>query len=297
MPKNRHAGAGRIGEPGHVFDHTQHLGAGLLEHLSGAPRVDQGNLLRRGDDHHPVQLQLLDQGQLDVAGAGGQVDDQHIHGRFGRAPVGAHHAAQGRRRHRAAPDVGRTRLDDEADGHDLHTPGFQGVQAFFSVKGGLSRDAQHGRCGGSIDVGVQQAGPQTQPRQRHCQIDRDRGLAHAALAAGDGDDLQDVRRPLGLGHRLQTRTRVLSDPSAAGGDFERWGCGLGSEHDLGGFNARDRRKHGLGGVANGAIELDVHSRNFQHERHSAAPHDQPANQPSRRQTLAGFRINDLVQRL
>ena len=54
-----------------MFSTTPRIGTGgfLAEHGGRPARIDQGDLLRRRDDHHPVELQPLDQRQLDVAGA------------------------------------------------------------------------------------------------------------------------------------------------------------------------------------------------------------------------------------
>ena len=41
-------------------------------------RIGQGHLLRGGDDHRSVQRRLLDQGQLNIARARRQVDDQDV---------------------------------------------------------------------------------------------------------------------------------------------------------------------------------------------------------------------------
>lgn len=70
----------------------------LLEHADAFPRIDEGHLLGRADNHSAIDLHELAQAQGDVAGAGGHIDDEHVEGvqacrlrvRFGRharAPV------------------------------------------------------------------------------------------------------------------------------------------------------------------------------------------------------------------
>jgi hypothetical protein len=82
------------------------------------------------------------------------------------------------RRHAANPP----RLDAEAlKGHQQ------------AIRGDRSRPkTQHHRDAGAIDVGVQKANPQTPPRECHCEIDGNRGLAHTPLAAGYSQDAGDL---------------------------------------------------------------------------------------------------------
>ena len=79
-------------------------------------RIQQGDVLRRGDDHRAGHRHLLRQGQLDVAGARRQVDDQVVQ----LVPAGV--VEQLRQRlgdHRPAPDHRRLLLHQQADRHDL----------------------------------------------------------------------------------------------------------------------------------------------------------------------------------
>src|SRR5690606_30507787 len=100
----------------HVFDDAEHGDVGAPEHVDGFLRVDQGQILRGGDDHRAGQLDLLDEGNLDIAGTGGHVDDEDVE----FAPGGfAQELAQGGGGHGAAPDDGLAAGQHGADGHGL----------------------------------------------------------------------------------------------------------------------------------------------------------------------------------
>jgi hypothetical protein len=79
------------------------MGTHLLKHLDALFGVQQRNVLRRGDDHGAGHGHALAQRELDVAGAGGHVDDQVVQ----VFPVGlAQQLLQRLRGHGAAPDHG-----------------------------------------------------------------------------------------------------------------------------------------------------------------------------------------------
>ena len=95
--------AGRL-EPAHVLHHAGHRDADLEEEAQRPPHVVGGDRLRRGHHHRGAHPELLGQGELHVAGAGRQVDRQHVE----RAPghvveeleerAGGHRGAPGERR-------------------------------------------------------------------------------------------------------------------------------------------------------------------------------------------------------
>src|SRR5258706_9679138 len=62
----------------HVLDDADDRDADLLEHLEALPRIDEGDVLGRGDDHGAGDRHLLREGELDVAGAGRQVDHEVV---------------------------------------------------------------------------------------------------------------------------------------------------------------------------------------------------------------------------
>ncbi|MNG28818.1 hypothetical protein D3C84_1141330 [compost metagenome] len=63
---------------GHVFHHAQHRNVDLAEHFHALARVQQCQVLWRGDDDRTGHRHFLRQGQLDVASAWWHVDDQVI---------------------------------------------------------------------------------------------------------------------------------------------------------------------------------------------------------------------------
>ena len=95
--------------------------AHLLEHLEALARVDEGDVLRRGDDHGARHGHLLRERELDVAGARRQVDHEVVE----VAPAGLGEELLERLGdHRAAPDHGRVLLDEEAHAHRLDAVAF-----------------------------------------------------------------------------------------------------------------------------------------------------------------------------
>jgi hypothetical protein len=88
----------------------------LLEHLEALARVDERDVLGRGDDDGARDGHLLRERELDVAGAGRQVDHEVVE----VAPLGlAEQLLERLGHHRAAPDHRRVRLDEEAHAHRL----------------------------------------------------------------------------------------------------------------------------------------------------------------------------------
>ena len=121
MPEDVVARAGIGGdEVAHVLDEPEQRHVGPLEHVDRLLGVDQRQVLRRRDDHDAGELGLLEQRNLDVAGARRQVDHEHVE----PAPVGlAQQLPQRRRRHRPAPHHRLVRRQHRADRHDLEPVG------------------------------------------------------------------------------------------------------------------------------------------------------------------------------
>jgi hypothetical protein len=63
---------------GHIFDYSQDSNPEILEHFDSLDDVDEGEALGGGDDDCAVELQLLAETQLDVAGAWGHVDHEVV---------------------------------------------------------------------------------------------------------------------------------------------------------------------------------------------------------------------------
>ncbi len=257
-------------------------------------RIGQGHFLRRRDDHGSIQRRLLDQGQLHVAGAGRQVDDQDVQRLLFRPPARlGQHLGDGLRRHWPAPDHGVLGLGQQADRH-----GFQAVRRMRDhgpvLIGGLARQAQHGRQGRAIDIGVQHPDRQAARRQGRRQIDRNRRLADAALAAGHGQDALHmdgaIRRDRRLGPPLIGRGLRQARRAA-----RRCGHSLGGQDDRHALHARNRLQRRFGRVAHGSVQRRFLGRNFHDEARAAVGHDQPLHQSGRRQPLARLRVDHGVE--
>ena len=165
----------------HVLDDADDRDADLLEHLEPLARVDQRDVLRRGDDHRAGHRHLLRERQLDVAGAGRHVDDQVVE----VAPVGVLEQLLERlRHHRPAPHHRRVGVDHESRSTSpaRRTPRMR-LERLAVLRLRPARDAEHHRLRRAVDVGVEHADLRAFGGQREREIDRGRRLADAALAA------------------------------------------------------------------------------------------------------------------
>ena len=210
--------AGRAAEARHVFDQAQDRNAHLLEHRDAAPRVDQGDVLRRRDDDRAGQRRLLRHGELRVAGAGRQVDDENIE----IVPCHfAQHLRDRRDHHRPAPDHGVVFLDQKADRHHLDAKTLHRLQHARADLPRLAAQAEQFWLRRAVNVGVENAGLQSERGKAEREIAGGGGFADAALAGGDGDDVLDAgnaggfRRRAGLEIWRGVRTRAAHDPSGS----------------------------------------------------------------------------------
>jgi hypothetical protein len=129
------------------------------------------------------------QGQLHVAGAGRQVDDQVVD----VLPVGlVDQLVERLGDHRAAPDHRLVLVDQVADRHRLDLVGDHRLEALAIIGIRPSRKTEHARLTGTVDVGVHDADRGALGGQRQRQVDRHRRLADATLARGDRDDVLDA---------------------------------------------------------------------------------------------------------
>ena len=100
----------------HIFQHAHNRDIDFVKHINGFSRINQGDVLRRGNHDSAGHGDFLRQGELDVAGAGRQIDKQVVH----VVPLALEQQLlQGLRHHRAAPHDGLVGIDQKADGHDL----------------------------------------------------------------------------------------------------------------------------------------------------------------------------------
>src|SRR3546814_8301259 len=68
----------RAGIARHILDHADDGHVGAAEQVDRAPRVDQRDILRGGDDYRAGGLVLLDHRQLHVAGPRRQIEHQYV---------------------------------------------------------------------------------------------------------------------------------------------------------------------------------------------------------------------------
>ena len=183
----------RTGVQAHVLDNAENRNVDLLEHLEALARVHQRDVLRRGDDHRTGDRHALRQRQLNVASAGRQVDDEVIDFfplRF------VEQLFERLRDHRAAPDHRCFDVDHETDRQRLHAVAFHRLDALAVLRLRLAVDAEHRRLRRPVDVRVQHANVGAFRGERKGEIGGGGGLAHAALARGDGDDVLHAREEL-----------------------------------------------------------------------------------------------------
>src|SRR5450830_780984 len=124
----------------HVFHDAQDRDADFLEHLQAFARVQQRDVLWRGDDDRAGDRHFLRQRQLNVAGARRHIDNQVVQ----IAPVGLfQQLLQRLGDHRAAPYHRLVRIDQEADRRHLHAVVFQRLHRFAVLGFRTAFDAQH----------------------------------------------------------------------------------------------------------------------------------------------------------
>ena len=180
----------RADEIAHVLDHAQHRDADPLEHLGAPEGVAHRHFLRRGDDDRPAQVNALHQRQLGVARARRQVYEEVVQ----LTPL---HVPQELLDHLhddgAAPDRRRVALDDEAQRHELHPVALERLHLAAPHRG-LPVHAHHARDVRPVDVGIHEANAAALEGERGGEVHRNAGLAHTALAGGDGEHLAEVRQ-------------------------------------------------------------------------------------------------------
>ena len=144
------------------------------EQVDRAARVDQRQVLRGRDDHRAGGLVLGDHRQLDVAGAGRQVEDQRV----GGAPMRVEQLAERVAEHRPAPRDRLILRHQHAHRHDRHARGgLDRDHAVVARLGLVSLDPEQPRLRRAGDIGVDQpdraalagrARPRGWPRRSIC---------------------------------------------------------------------------------------------------------------------------------
>ena len=102
----------------HVLDDAEHRHVDLFEHAQPFARIGKRDVLRRGDDDRTRERHPLGEGQLDIAGAGRQVDDEVVE----IAPIGvAEQLVERGGDHRTAQHQWLLDIDQEPDRHGDQT--------------------------------------------------------------------------------------------------------------------------------------------------------------------------------
>ena len=188
----------------------------VLEHVHAFLHVGEGHGLGRRDDDGAFHRNVVHQGDVDVAGARRQVDQEVVQ----RSPLHLQdHLLEGAAGHRPAPDERLARLGEIADGHPLDAVFLDGDEEFLALfLAGLGLGLKlfrpgHDGHGRAVDVGVGEAHAVTQAREGDGEVHRDGGLAHAALAGGDGDDVRHLVHLVQaqVQRRLLRRRRLFHD--------------------------------------------------------------------------------------
>ena len=185
----------------------------------------------RRDDDHVGAGQQPGQTHLHVAGARRHVDEQIVE----LAPVDVAQELLDRLgQHQPAPHQRRLLVDEEASRHDLEHPVTDGervgddqraVAALDPLRLHPLGDAEQPRDREAPDVGVEHADRAPLASEGDGQVDRDRALAHAALAAGDGQDPGRCRH-------LGVAAVPASVPAGAGSMTSLRSSGVISPHSM-----------------------------------------------------------------
>ena len=173
----------RADEVGHVLDHPDDLEVGLHGHLAGPLGDLAGGLLGRGDHQHLRAGQEPGHRDGHVPGAGRQVRQQEVQ----LSPVHvAEELLDGLVQHGPSPDHRLLLGDEEPHGDDPHAVRFQRQDHVVEADGAPGH-THHARNGEPPDVHVDDADPVPLGGEGRGQVDRDGGLADAALPGGHGD--------------------------------------------------------------------------------------------------------------
>ncbi len=174
----------RARERAHVLDDAKDFDVDLTEHFDGFADVGKGDGGRRGDDDRAGDGDRLDERELDVAGAGREVNEQVIE----LAPLDA---AQELRddavEHGAAPDHRLVAGVEQTHRDHFHAGDLHGDDAFIGGGLRLLQSAEHDGDVRAVNVSVHEADFVAEFDEGESEVDCDRGFTDAAFAAGYGD--------------------------------------------------------------------------------------------------------------
>ena len=205
-----------------VFNHTGDRNADLLVHRYGLVHVLQRDFLRRCHDDGAVCLQLLREGERDVARTRRKIQEQEIELTPRDISQELHQRAV---QHRTAPNDSRLCVfQHEADAHQFYAEALERLD-LIAVTRRAAGDPEHRRNAGAVHVRVEQADFVSARLECESQIRRDGALPDAALAAHDeqnilrpGDGIFGANWPSAHGSRIRIH----------GGGVRRGGRGVKS---------------------------------------------------------------------
>ena len=163
----------------HILNHAQNGRVQRGEHIQSLSRIQQRDILRGRDHNGASQLSLLAQCQLNIPGAGRQVDDQDV--QFPPLHL-IEHLLQCAHQHRTAPDNRLIRIDHQTDRHHRNAMGLERNNNLTIGTGRAFAHAHHTRLARTIYICIKQPDPSALLGQGHCQIGRYRRFTNTALA-------------------------------------------------------------------------------------------------------------------
>ena len=144
----------RAEEVAHVFDDAEDGDIDFLEHGHGFAGIDQGDLLRGGDNDGSVERDGLDDGELDVAGARWQIEDEVVEIVPGALAQELLDVTCG---DGAAHDHGAVVIEQEAHADELQAVALDGDDLLFFILERALVAAEHVGDAGSVEIAVAQA--------------------------------------------------------------------------------------------------------------------------------------------
>jgi len=127
-------------EVAHVLDDAEDGDVDFLEHGDAFADDAEGGFLGCGDDDAAVERSGLAKGELGVAGAGREIDEEVIEFAPGDA---VKELLDGLDDHGSAPNDGRIAFDEEAHGHEADAVIGRGNEFFVGADGGTVLNAHH----------------------------------------------------------------------------------------------------------------------------------------------------------
>lgn len=172
-------------EVAHVFNDAEDWDVDLLEHGDGLARVDEGDLLRSGDDDGSIERDGLHDGELDVASAGREIEDEVVEMVPGALAQELLDVARG---DGAADDDGAVVIEQEAHADKLQAVALDGDDLLLFVLEGALVAAEHVGDAGPVEIAVAEADLGSGLAQSDGEVGSDGALADAAFARSHGDD-------------------------------------------------------------------------------------------------------------